>query len=378
MKKHLKCLLPVIMLTMTTGCSSTTYHYEDVLDEYVFEMEYHDNFNILQLTDIHWNINTSTTSSKSYISNLLAEVDSHIQKEQGESAKIDLVELTGDTFMLATADYVDSFIEFFEEQADLYGFTYTVIWGNHDRQGTYNPAYLAKSFANAEHCLYKEVSDDLYGRSNFVINLMSGDTTVWQIANLDSGASFSDSFSSFGRDYDYIRDDEVDWWTKVHAAAGDNVPSIAYFHIPTTDFDKIYEQVSSSKAAGETTYKDAYFKLEGFGSSEVDSTFIETAKANNLKGAFCGHAHNVDWTVEYDDLIMGLGVKTGTELYYAEIDVDSTDAAVQAGLASTGITEDFDLIGASLVTITDESNFTLDHVYYNERTGDDFVAWVRF
>ncbi len=75
---------------------------------------------------------------------------------------------------------------------------------------------------------------------------------------------------------------------------------------------------------------------------------------------------------------MGLGVKTGTELYYAEIDADSTDEAVQAGLASTGITEDFDLIGASLVTITDESNFTLDHVYYNERTGDDFVAWVRF
>ncbi len=374
MKKHLKCLLPVIMLTMTTGCSSTTYHYADVLDEYVFEMDYHDNFNVLQLTDIHWNINTSTTSSKSYIANLLAEVDSHIKEEQGSSAKIDLVELTGDTFMLATADYIDSFIDFIEEQADLYGFNYTVIWGNHDRQGTYSPSYLAKSFANAEHCIYKEVSDDLYGRSNFVINLMNGDSTVWQIANLDSGASFSDSATAFFRDYDYIRNDEVDWWLKVHEAAGDNVPTIAYFHIPTTDFDRIYESISS----GEASYKNGYFKLEGFGSSDVDSDFIETAKVNNLKGAFCGHAHNVDWTVDYDGLVMGLGVKTGTELYYAEIDADSTDADVQAGLASTGITEDFDLIGGSLVTITDSTTFTLDHVYYNERTGDDFVAWVRF
>ena len=43
------------------------------------------------------------------------------------------------------------------------------------------------------------------------------------------------------------------------------------------------------------------------------------------------------------------------------------------------IEEKFDLIGASLVTITDPEHFTLEHLYLNEREGaNDFVRWVEF
>ena len=91
-----------------------------------------------------------------------------------------------------------------------------------------------------------------------------------------------------------------------------------------------------------------------------------------------GHAHNVDWTVKWDNLIVGLGVKTGIELYYAHVDASSDDPATKEGLTSTGITENFDLIGASLVTITDDSNFDLEHLYLNERESSDFVRWVKF
>ena len=91
-----------------------------------------------------------------------------------------------------------------------------------------------------------------------------------------------------------------------------------------------------------------------------------------------GHAHNIDWTVDYDGVTVGLGVKTGTELYFAHIDVESTMPEMQEGLASVGITENFDLIGASLVTINDESSFDLEHVYYNERANEDFVKWVKY
>ena len=56
---------------------------------------------------------------------------------------------------------------------------------------------------------------------------------------------------------------------------------------------------------------------------------------------------------------------------------------MQEGLASVGINENFDLIGASLVTITDEAdniegNFDLEHLYLNERTSGDFVRWVKW
>ena len=97
-----------------------------------------------------------------------------------------------------------------------------------------------------------------------------------------------------------------------------------------------------------------------------------------------GHAHNVDWTVQdTDGLIVGLGVKTGIELYYAHIDVDSTDPAMHEGVQSVlsslpADTKNFDLIGASLVTIKDDANFDLEHLYLNERASNDFVSWVKF
>ena len=101
-----------------------------------------------------------------------------------------------------------------------------------------------------------------------------------------------------------------------------------------------------------------------------------------------GHAHNVDWTVELEDaethnkMLLGLGVKTGTELYFAHIDVNTTDADMKMGLESikeAGISENFDLIGASLVTLKDASGaYDLEHLYLNERANGDFVRWVKW
>ena len=379
MKKKISLLPLVVTPFLLTSCGKAIeFKKDENWKQYVFEMEYHENFNILQLTDIHWNVNSSTYESKIYMDKLLAEADRHIKEKQGNSAKIDLVELTGDMFMLSNSFHVRSFINYFEKKAVEYGFVYTAIWGNHDRHGMYHPNWLAEQFAKAPNCLYKELNDDLYGRSNFVINLTSSGSTKWQIANLDSGASFSESPVSPFRDYDYIRKDQTDWWLKEHAKVGESVPGIAYYHIPQDENLKLYEARSS--------YKNKFFKLEVFadnGNEKYASDFLDVAKEHNLKGAFMGHAHNVDWTVQWDDLIVGLGVKTGKELYFAHIDVNSTDPAMQEGLASVGITENFDLIGASLVTITDEVNniegkFDLEHLYFNERAAGDFASWVKF
>ena len=129
-------------------------------------------------------------------------------------------------------------------------------------------------------------------------------------------------------------------------------------------------------------FYQGFFKLEGFGDNGNEahaSDFIDKAKEHNLKAAFMGHAHNADWTYEEDGVVIGLGVKTGDELYFIHVDANSDDEAVQMGLASTGITENFDLIGASLVTITDrEGAFDLEHLYYNERKDGDFVKWVKW
>ncbi len=364
-------LLSVAVLSLTScgGVKPWATH----LSDYVFDMEYRDDFTILQLTDIHWNYNTSSKANERYLSKVIKEADRHI-KENDVLGKIDLVELTGDQFMLANSYHVKKFIEFFEGQARKYGFKYAIIWGNHDSHGLYNPNWLSKQFAKAPHAIYMDPNDDLYGRSNFVINLNSGGAAKWQLVNLDSGASISDTAVSPFRDYDYIRKEQTDWWLEEHIGG---VPSIAYYHIPQMENQKMWEKAE----AGELDPSDyKFFKLEGFGNNEtIASDFIDRAKEHDLKAAFMGHAHNNDWTFKYDGVVIGLGVKTGPELYYAHVDVNDKDPMVQAVLSDLGITENFDLIGATLVTLKDTSgNFNLEHLYYNERDNGDFVKWAQW
>ena len=389
--KYVLVLLPLMSIALTS-CSQVR-KYEEHLDDYVFIMKYHQNFNVLQLTDIHWNANTSTMASKIYLEKLFDQVDKHIKEEQGSERGIDLVELTGDQFMLATSYQVSTFLEFMEKQAEKHGFKYAAIWGNHDRHGIYNPNWLADSFKKASHCIYTEPNDNLYGRSNFVINLTEDGTTAtstkWQLANVDSGASFSDTAISPFRDYDYVRKDQTDWWVKEHAKVGEEVPTIAYYHIPQDENQKAWDMRK------EQGFKNKFFRLEGFGDNgtgNYESNFVDEGARHNLKAVFSGHAHNVDWTVEYRDpnweadqksVILGLGVKTGSELYFAHVDASTTDPDMKEGLESVGITENFDLIGASLVTITDnpsliEGKFDIQHLYFNERTNEDFVRWVKW
>ncbi len=371
----------LLLSVLLAGCGETR-DFRGHPEDYVFTRAYHDNYNILQLTDIHSNMTTSTRSSMQYLDKLLAEVNDHIVSTQGKSAKIDLVELTGDLFMLANRYHLTEFIDYFERKAEEYGFVYAPTWGNHDRQGLYHPKTLAKRFQSAAHCLYCERNDDLYGRSNYVIDLTEDGTkntpAVWMIANLDSGADFSETEFSLFRDDDFIRPEQTDWFLREHTLAGEDVPAIAYYHIPQDENGKAWLAVTEEG----TALKHKYFRLEGFddnGSEACASDFIDRAKDHGLVAAFMGHAHNVDWTVEYEGVVIGLGVKTGKELYFAHIDAGSEDPAVQMGLASTGIMEDFDLIGASLVTLTGRDGaFDLEHLYFNERADGDFAAWVQW
>ena len=382
MKKKLLCILLAALTAFSLAACAGTLRSSEHPEDYVFTLPYRDGFNILQLTDLHWNVNSSAAASKTYLDKLLEEANAHIAATQGADAKLDLVELTGDVFMLANSYHLDTFIEYFEQKAEEYGFVYAPVWGNHDRQGLYHPNALAKRFRNAPHCVYFEPKDDLYGRSNYIINLTEDGTgntpAVWMIANLDSGADFSETEFSLFRDDDYIRPEQTDWFLREHALAGEEVPAIAYYHIPQDECEKAWRAVTEEGAP----LKNKYFKLEGFddnGKEAYASDFIDRAKDHNLKAAFMGHAHNVDWTVEYEGVVLGLGVKTGKELYFAHIDAGSEDADMLAGLRSGGITEDFDLIGASLVTLTGrDGSFALEHIYFNERADGDFAAWVKW
>ena len=360
MKKRI-LILPIISIFLLNGCGSSI-NYKDHLNDYVKEMEYHDGFNILQLTDIHWNsatqIGDETYGSKCYITKLINEVKNHI----GEGNKIDLIEITGDMFMLSDHKEITEFIDFI----DSFEIPYATVWGNHDRHGMYNPDWLSKQFKNAKYSLYTEVkNDNVAGRSNYVINLKIGSDVKWQIFNLDSGASYRKNATDFFLTYDYIRQNQLDWLTAEHQAIANDAPGICYYHIAQHDNDVAFDTKNYAKSA--------YFKLENFAASDYAMEMNETFKNNNIKGAFMGHAHAIDWTFTNNDgITYGLGVKTGGELYYGEVDTATAKEVI-------GEEVEFSLIGASLVTLNnDAGDFSLSHLYLNERDEGDFIKWVNY
>ena len=66
MNKRISFIVSVVMAAViilsAAGCAVPERSAEH-LEDYVFTVRYHDNFNILQLTDIHWNVNTSAKAS---------------------------------------------------------------------------------------------------------------------------------------------------------------------------------------------------------------------------------------------------------------------------------------------------------------------------
>ncbi len=372
-RKILPCL-GVVLLASLTGCSSkidflenlNLYEVNNLADKKELIPAYRDGFNILQLTDLHWGSATDIKQQRNYLKKLILETEK-------KAGKIDLIEIAGDSFMLANTTTVIKFIETFEE----IGIPYAPIWGNHDRQGVYNPNWFTKQFENAKHCLYSEVNNDnLSGRSNYVLNIKDGETTKWQIFHVDSGASYRENATTIFMTYDYIRSDQLQW---LEAMSDKSIPSLAYYHISQRDHEELFNNYLSGKAG----YKAKFFKYEGFGASDCEETprMEPICVENKILGVFVGHCHSNDLTITTDQgVTYGFGVKSGSELYYATVDQnklvenENVFSLNEMGLKTK---ETFDLIGASLVTLH-ENTFDLHHLYLNERATGDLVEWVKY
>ena len=157
--------------------------------------------------------------------------------------------------------------------------------------------------------------------------------------------------------------------TAEHDAVGKDVPVICYYHIAQADYDIAWDAIQ----AGASGYKQKFFNIEGFAPSKYAPVTEDICLKNNVKAVFIGHDHADDWTFTTPSgVTFGMGVKSGKELYYANVPL---------GIAGTGVEygEEFELIGASLITLNNASgDFSLEHLYLNERDEGDFVMWVEY
>lgn len=356
-----KTLAVLVLLPLLASCgkvdeiTAASYFADNGKSDLLF----HEGYKVLQLTDIHWSVNTNTKEQSEYLTRVVKE------------ANPDFIMFTGDSLLGGTTSLGEKLLSTIES----WKIPYAVTWGNHDREGDYSPAWLSQLWSKGEYSYYNEVKDDVFGRSNYVIPLKKDDgKSAWNLYSIDSN-SYPESFSGAYYDYDVIHDDQISWFKEVAKKSTDDnggtaVPSLAFFHIPLYQWLYSYcdeVRLNREPAMGEIL-EESYFELApedivklyesvGLKNTDIkswpgykDTGFFDAGVTNGVKGFFCGHDHSNDWGDFYTDsagsAYIGYGVKTGRELYYAHSEKRGTD-----------------MIGGSLMTLSSAGTYKVEHIF---------------
>ena len=268
--------------------------------DYVMEVEFsRSDFRILQLSDLH-------LSNKDNLDKQFAFIDLTIR-----DANADLIIVTGDVFSLAEKKTARDLFAFL----DSYGIPWTVTFGNHDEQG-YFPIEWLTSVLNeyGSNCVFKDISDDdVYGNSNFAINLVKSGSVKWQLIVMDSNRYYFGDY--FG--YDYIKQDQIDWYKRVvdetkSQNGGTVVPSVAFFHIPLPEFKDAFDKIGSADASLEYGEQN-----EAPCPPEYNSGLFDMIKQlGSTKAIVVGHDHVNNYRVKYEDIYLCYGIKSTDRVYY--------------------------------------------------------------
>ena len=306
-----------------------------------------DELKIMQIADPQIKFGYFTRDTKT-----MRLLDAAIKQEQP-----DICVVTGDlTLSVFTYDAFKFFANFMEERQQYWTFTY----GNHDSQFDCSKYTLYKLLSKYEYCLFDPGPSDIYGESNFLVNIFKGkksaDNLIYSLVLLDSGmypegvdAGLSDWV------YDWIRQDQMDWYK--WAIEGlrrykADVQSSMFFHIPIKEFANMYylnelekgntdvpdfvkNQLQgtvdihdvkgvvreSSKKDSECVYGDdgytvgIFYQGNAEGVTDHPDVFQYIKDLDCTKALFCGHDHVNNLKGYYDGIYLGYGLCCGYHTY---------------------------------------------------------------
>lgn len=307
-------------VSLLCSCSTSGgVRYE--IDEYKTDLVWKEGFTICQLNDLHL----------STLSNLDEEFDYYKQLvKSNDGALPDFIVLNGDTFMDANQRIVDRTVEFFDDLGVSYAFTY----GNHDTQGFYSDNYINKKLLESDVSVYKNPNsqgkDDVFGNSNYFVNLMDGSDLKWKLV-------FMDSNSYYDWDYDAIHDDQIDWYEQailessgykeIPAVVDENTfaKSLLFIHIPTPEFqDEItkFENANPGAKIKDDEYCDVRESVSSGVNKHSNKNILDTIqeyKSTVSIGVGHDHTNNTDLLYEKDSgwpVHLICGMKSSQGIYH--------------------------------------------------------------
>ena len=90
-----KILLPLLLVGFT--CASCSHGKQYAIEDYRTTMQFHDNFRVMQLTDLHLGVQGDLKRNLDFVSKLI------------DDAQPDLIVISGDSFMYGTKSIVKNY-----------------------------------------------------------------------------------------------------------------------------------------------------------------------------------------------------------------------------------------------------------------------------
>ena len=360
-----------------------------------------DELKIMQIADPQIKFGSFTRDRKT-----MDLLDRAIKREQP-----DICVVTGDlTLSIFTYDAFKYFADFMEERQQYWTFTY----GNHDSQFDCSKYTIYELLSKYEHCLFDPGPSDVYGNSNFLVNVFKGDKTaenlIYSLVLLDSGMyPTGDNVSLSDWVYDWIRQDQMDWYKwaiEGLQAIKPDIQSSMFFHIPIKEFanlyylnelekdasavvpdfvrNELYGKIAISQVTGvvresdknenEYVYGDEgytvgiYYQGNAEGADHPD-VFSYIKSLGSTKALFVGHDHVNNLKGYYDGIYLGYGlccgyhtypffnnpkIFTGKVLYNAKLWTDENGNQMEKGVTVISVSLNSANYGA--LTVNDRQN----------------------
>lgn len=323
-----------------------------------------------------------------------------------EQEKPDLITLTGDNVWLINSK---SAVKRFVKEMDSLGVPWAPVFGNHDSEFDVDKNWLVEQYLKSDTCLMRKGPKNIAGVGNYIINVKDRQTgkiiqTLFMMdslqynkyeeqdtVNVYPGAEGVESlagtdgwlrkdgytfkpminddgsqalhpatnrpmYEMTGRDYDYIKQNQIDWYKwavkGIAELTGEIVPSSAFFHIPLPEFDYAYSlyEKTITDAEGNLFDEEKLKELEmngaeNFGANReavscptYNSGFFEVMyNLGSTKNVVVGHDHVNNSSIVYRGIRLTFALKTGDGCYWDEsgkvsggttITVDGTGATV--------------------------------------------------
>ena len=243
-------------------------------------------FRVMTISDTHMNVLADSVEVKSISDRIKTLVD---------RVNPNLIIFTGDNTINSNTKSrlhknIDALVGYIEQRK----IPWCHVYGNHDHENALSNEEQQSVWQEYDYCVSKDVTA-LSGTGNYVLGVYTRNAKLGSLIwCLDSGA-----YDNGG--YDYIKQDQIDWYKKTSLEinnhfGGKVIKGIMAFHIPLIE----NKTANELKDLNQIVYEYSGNVNENICSSETDTNLLETIfELGNVKAIVTGHDHVNDYMFNY-------------------------------------------------------------------------------